>query len=282
MKILLIGGNTKIGQAIRQVFAFDDLIVVEPGQFDITNVSKVRTGLQALKPNVVINCNTRDDYEEAQTQPAMSELYNFHAIALLAKECYMANASLLQFSSEMVFGNVHPDKHGIDENCIPMMPMNRFGTHLLQGEHAIQECMTNYWIVRTSWVFGPGGNSDFVQRSVEKLRQGKPAPAYEDIFACPTYSFDLARAVRKLISDRSPFGFYHLVNSGPATEVEVATEIIDYVKGGLLRVQHLESYRVQRPKMGILINSKRPRLRPWTQALEEFLFGTGVLNQKDY
>ena len=98
--------------------------------------------------------------------------------------------------------------------------------------------------------------------------------AVNDEISNLTYAPDLAGAVKKLVSENFPYGIYHLTNSGFASWYEIAKEIFT-ITGKQIDLQPVPSSyfprKASRPKKSVLINTKFPALRPWQEALKEFL-----------
>ena len=92
--------------------------------------------------------------------------------------------------------------------------------------------------------------------------------------SCFTYAPDLARATRELLEDRSSPGIYHLANSGVATWYEAAQELFRLVRSDVIvRPVSPDAFPrpAERPEYSELLNTKRPLLRDYREALQEFI-----------
>jgi dTDP-4-dehydrorhamnose reductase len=104
--------------------------------------------------------------------------------------------------------------------------------------------------------------------------EGKEIRVIDDEFANPTYVVDLAQATRALIEQKKPFGIYHLINSGQASWYDWAKQIfrIKEMDTEVTAVERDDYPRkAPRPQYGMLNNTKFIELRPWTEALREYL-----------
>lgn len=278
MKILLLGGDGMLAYAIKQVFSFDKLIAFGRKTCDITNPYQIENYITTLRPDAVINCAAYTDVDRAETETDQCELVNAIAVEALAQVCKRADARLLHFSTEMVFGQ--EDTAGYVETDVPRDPVNVYGKTKLMGENYIRQTWFKHYIVRTSWMFGPGG-SNFIDKVLERSRLDDKVDVVNDQWGCPTYTFDLARAVYELLHEDAPFGTYHLVNEGSTTRGDWAWEVFDYASRDC-EVNRVASEDVlslaSRPKNGILVNTARKPLRKWSDAMVEYLVGKGLIN----
>ena len=92
--------------------------------------------------------------------------------------------------------------------------------------------------------------------------------------SCFTYAPDLAEASKDLIESSTEYGMYHLVNDGIATWYEGVREL--YRLAGIgTKVIPVSSdcfpRPASRPNFSALANTKRPLLRPYTEALADFV-----------
>ena len=92
--------------------------------------------------------------------------------------------------------------------------------------------------------------------------------------SCFTYAPDLAEASRALIEDSAAYGIYHLVNEGVATWYE-GVQALYRLAGIETTVMSVSSDHfprpATRPAYSALANTKRPKLRAYTEALRDFL-----------
>jgi dTDP-4-dehydrorhamnose reductase len=277
MKVLILGGDGMLAYALKQVFCFEKLLTFGHKTCDITNPVQINYHLGNLKPDVVINCAAYTDVEMAEMEPNSCELVNHIAVKSLAEACKKHNCTLVHFSTEMVFGQEAPE--GYEETVVPLDAPNVYGRTKRLGEKAIGAEWEKHYIVRTSWMFGPHGDN-FIDKMLRLGRKDRTLDVVNDQWACPTYTFDLARAVYDLLRDGAEYGVYHLTNLGSTSRHGWAWEIFDYV-GYDVDLQPVPSKKfitlARRPNNGVLLNTKRPELRPWVDALVEYLMGIGEI-----
>jgi len=131
--------------------------------------------------------------------------------------------------------------------------------------------------VRTQWLYGRQG-SHFVGKIIELARERDRLEVVDDQTGSPTCTADLARAIQALLACRAR-GIYHVTNAGSCTWFGFATRILA-LAGMQTRIDPVSSERLarpaKRPKNSIFDCEKfyrhtGQRLRPWEQALEEYM-----------
>jgi dTDP-4-dehydrorhamnose reductase len=103
-------------------------------------------------------------------------------------------------------------------------------------------------------------------------------PLFVDRIVSPSYTPDVARAVRMLVERHAPVGLYHCVNTGCASWAEIARLAASLI-GVPLRMRPLTletaALRARRPRYCALSNAKLRaagvEMRGWEEALRDFL-----------
>jgi dTDP-4-dehydrorhamnose reductase len=98
--------------------------------------------------------------------------------------------------------------------------------------------------------------------------------AVDEEFSCFTYTVDLAARTKDLLEKSYPYGIYHLTNSNPVTWYGAASQLfkIAGIHVKLIAVGSATFPRpAQRPKYSVLLNTKTPPLRDFSEALAEYL-----------
>ena len=101
-----------------------------------------------------------------------------------------------------------------------------------------------------------------------------------DEVACPTFVAELAPAILKLI-ETEHYGIYHLVNSGYCSRFEYAQKILELTGRRQVPLEPITLADYPRPstppKFSPLVNLSGAALgislKPWAEALEDFLKG---------
>lgn len=270
-----------LGHDMEKVFHDEDYIALDLIDLDITDRNAVFETLMSIQPNCVINCTGYTDVDKAEDEQEKANEINGYAVGVLAQACREIDATLVHFSTDYVFNGLR--KTGYHETDSPN-PINAYGRSKALGENLIFDEMDSldelapvegkYFLIRTSWLFGEHGRN-FVDTMLDLGRLKKEIKVVNDQFGKPTYTLDLAKQVKWLIkSQEYPTGIYHITNENETTWYEFAKEI--FARAGmnvnLVPCSTEENPRpAKRPTHSTLINNQLPKLRPWQEALEEFL-----------
>ena len=133
------------------------------------------------------------------------------------------------------------------------------------------------FIIRTSWLFGIGGNN-FSKQVINWSKTKDVLHIADDLVSVPTYAKDLAYFSWKLIQT-GKFGLYHITNFGVASKYEQAKYILEKIKwNGKIEKAKADDFKspAKRPKYSKLSSEKvenllGERIPNWKNALDRFL-----------
>lgn len=261
--ILILGAGGMLGHALTHVISNT---VSRGKELDITDRDRIISFITKLKPAIVINAAAYTDVEGCEEHADIAMRVNGIAPSYLAEACRKVDAKLIHYSTDYVFDG---EKTAYTEEDSPN-PLNAYGRSKLLGEQKIMETMENYYIIRTSWLYGPHGKN-FVDTMLELSRTQQLVKVVNDQFGRPTYTLDLAQATQMVIS-YSP-GIYHLTNDGTCSWYDFARAIIPNVVPC-----NTDEYprKANRPKNSTLVSIKVPPLRHWRDALADYLSTKGL------
>jgi dTDP-4-dehydrorhamnose reductase len=273
MKYLIIGNKGTLGNEFQALLG-TDTSGVDRDELDITDQISVEKFITEYKPEVIINCAAYTNVDGAETDPETAELLNATALEYLCRASNEVGATLIHFSTGMVFPD--DNQSGYNEDALPD-PINKYGETKLSGEKIIHGATKKYYLIRTQWLYGKpqsaAAKKSFIELIIELGKSGK-VKAVTDEVGKPTWSKDLAAAVIKLINSGAPFGIYHLVNEGAASRMEWTQEIYKILNMAVevTPVSGTEFPRAAaRGHYELLNNTKFENLRPWQEALKEYL-----------
>jgi len=144
------------------------------------------------------------------------------------------------------------------------------------------------FIVRTSWLFGKDGKN-FVKTILNLAQTGKTLKIVNDQIGSPTYTKDLAFAIKILVEKYSClntglYGTYHITNSGFCSWYDFSKHILK-IKGSKVGVEPITTSELNRPaarpKNSVLKNfmwelAGFELMRNWKDALKDYLEENGV------
>ena len=191
---------------------------------DITDAGAVLStaGLFAARGGrLIINAAAHTDVERAEDDEARAFAVNDRGARNVAEGAARCGLGLVHVSTDFVFDGTK--KGAYTEEDEPH-PLNAYGRSKLAGERSVLEVFPGALIVRTAWVFGPGGNN-FPKKILDLARTRAQLQVVDDEIGSPTFTIDLARGILQLYAGQAS-GFFHLTGSGSCSRYEMAQEII--------------------------------------------------------
>jgi dTDP-4-dehydrorhamnose reductase len=276
MRVVVFGSSGIIGRAVCQTLVFDQVTAFDRHQVDITAADEVRSAMASCRPDLVFNCTGLTDREMGELNEHQFRRVNALAVEALAQECRRRKAVLIQFSPP----DIYPASQlfmmggfGHTESEVVKEAANAYGRTKVEAENLIRQTTDLYYIIRTSWVFGPGRDNP-IDTLIGKIRNNELIEADSTHHGRPTYAFDLVRAAAQVCRARLPFGEYHLTNQGIATQYMIAKYIIEMTQSDSKIVPMALPTYPPRPQSSILHTVKTvPVMRQWKTALKEYLVG---------
>ena len=273
MKIAITGGKGQLGRdLVRALSARHETLILDLPETDITQREAVKT-VADLQPDLVIHAAAMTDVDGCARDPNAAFRANALGTQNVALACQRAGAALLYISTNEVFdGKKNSPYLELDEPHA----INPYGASKLAGERYVQMLLHRFYIVRTAWMFAPGGNN-FPKKIIAAAKQNGQIAVVDDEISNPTFAPDLARAVAQLIETQH-YGIYHLTNEGVASRYDFAARILELagIRTPVVRAK-LDDYKRDStpPRYGALANLAAAtalgiKLRPWQQALEEY------------
>lgn len=203
----------------------NELILTDVAELDITNEEQVMNFVEENKPECIINCAAFTAVDKAETAGEIVERINADGPGNLAKAAKKVDATLVHISTDYVFGgdlSLDKDYKEDDEKN----PVTAYGITKLHGEEQIENNTDKYYIFRTAWLYGIGGNN-FV-KTMTKLGQTKDElNVVSDQHGSPTYAKDLAEIIYQAVNKKIPYGVYHATNTGYTTWYEFTKKILE-------------------------------------------------------
>ncbi len=274
MNIVIVGAKGMLGSMLATIFAEYNPLLIDRDEIDITNEQSVRKVLRNANATLIINAAAYTNVDAAEENKEDAFLVNETGVKNLALVARELSATLVHFSTDYVFPGTNPD--GYSEADSPGPAVNVYGNSKLAGERALKESGCNFYLVRTAWLYGPNGKN-FVDTMIALGQKGEPLKVVHDQYGCPTYTKDLALYVKTLIEETYPLGIYHGTNSNSASWFEFAERIFEYTQNIAVVVKPVLSTEfprpAKRPTYSILKNTKGPSMRPWQDALAEYVRG---------
>lgn len=222
MKIAVTGAKGMLGTVLCPTLARDN--EVHPSDIDsldITDIKAVRAYLHDLKPDWVVHAAAYTNVDNAEKDQLLANRVNAMGTRNVAQTATEVGARFLYYSTDYVFDGQagRPYREWDATN-----PINEYGRSKLAGEFYTRSLCPRHAILRTSWLFGPGG-VNFVTKILERARKLGELRVVNDQRGSPTFTRDLAETTVCLIGNEA-LGTYHVSNSGDCSWFEFAQAIV--------------------------------------------------------
>jgi dTDP-4-dehydrorhamnose reductase len=267
MRVLITGGRGQLGRALQESLAQHQVFARDLPEMDITDLQGVRHAFDELRPELVIHAAAWTDTAGCESDPERALLVNGEGSRHVAEACARAGAVMLYVSTNEVFDGETAAPYREEDEPDPI--------------NALQSTMERCYIVRTAWLYGAGRVS-FPEKVLQAAAAAKSLKGVTDEIASPTWTVDLAEGIAALVRG-APFGIYHTTNSGYCSRLEWVEEILRLADLGDIAVEPTSQQEFgtpyRKPVFSALANVNAAgvgiELRPWQEALEEYLRRSG-------
>ena len=241
----------------------------------------------------IINCAAYTAVDKAEDEAEKAYRTNCTGALNIARTARAHGKKLIHISTDYVFDGSSGIPYMEDT---PKSPINVYGKTKAESENLIAQAMTQYYIIRTSWLYGFTGRN-FVYTMTRAMNEQESVSVVNDQMGTPTFCGDLVSAVIKLIKkgtratslfekkSAAPYGIYHFSNSGKATWFDFAYAIYDFGKkyGRIghecaVRPCSSDEYKTKaaRPAYSVLDRTKIEtalgiKIPSWQSSLERFI-----------
>lgn len=230
LKILLLGKNGQVGQALTRVLApLGEVIALDRHNGgDLRQPEALAVTVRQHRPTHIVNAAAYTAVDKAESEPELARLINAHAPEVLAREAQALGAWLIHYSTDYVFNGGGHEPWQEDD---PTEPLNVYGQTKLEGELRVQAACERHLIFRTSWVYAAHGQN-FVKTMLRLAQERERLTVIDDQHGAPTGA-DLiasitAQAMQKPVKAQNPItaGVYHLAAAGETTWHAYASHVI--------------------------------------------------------
>lgn len=277
-KIMIFGGRGMLGTDIQYILSGDsqyEILSYDIQDCNIADVNSIFLFINSIKPNIIINCAayTNVDGCEDHKNKHLVDSSNINGPCILAQICNQNNIMLIHISTDYVFSGYLNTPYEYTEYDLTN-PIQYYGISKLRGESGIKRYTDNYIIIRISWLFGRFG-SNFIKYVVSNLKENKSIEVINDIWGTPTYTCDVALAIKQLLELKYQ-GIINVRSAGhPINWFEYAQTIANVFEldGMLIKQTTQESIirPAKRPNNSALsikkLNSIDIVVEPWENAI---------------
>lgn len=290
--LLVIGSHGMLGGSVirlaEKAGTWDRVVGVDLGEIDISSESSVERVMNDIQPNAVINCAAFTNVEACEDEEGYQTAFEINgtAVGILSRACIASGSAFIHISTDYVYNGT--EEAGVVEDVIPSIAMNAYGRTKRAGENEmIKACgglkndfefrafECDYYLVRTSWLYGNGAKN-FIGKIIEIAKRDGKVKIVDDEIGCPTFVDDLAERLIGLLVDRPRSGIYHFTNNGSCSRylfgatilkaLGIEAEVIPAKLADFPRKAHIAP-------VSILKNTRAEKLPFWTDAVARFAKG---------
>lgn len=276
IRVLVTGVNGQLGFDV--VNRLNELgieaIGVGRNDFDISNKKETQEYILKIKPDVVVHCAAYTAVDKAEEEKEKCYSINVEGTRNIVEACKKIDAKMVYISTDYVFDGQGEEPQSEDKDT---NPINYYGYTKEQGELIVKKLLGNYYIIRTSWVYGKNGKN-FVKTMLKFAETKDEVNVVNDQVGAPTYTVDLAEFIVNLLQT-DKYGIYHGVNEGYCSWHDFAKIIFE--KSNInIKVNPVETSayptKAKRPKNSKLSKGNTDkaeinRLPHWDNVLNRFL-----------
>ncbi len=270
MRFVITGHEGQLGTALQRALSGAEILGLDLPEHDVTDPAGTKDAIVAFRPDVVIHAAAMTDVDGCERDPELAFRVNILGTQNVALACGQCGAAMVHVSTNDVFdGKLGRAYYEWDRPS----PQSVYARSKAAGEFYVRTLLRRFYIVRTAWLYAPGGNN-FVTKIVAAADKHGSLRVVADEVSAPTYAPDLAQAIARLI-ETEHFGIFHFTNSGTCSRYEWARKILELAGRGTVPVQAITSHDWQRaappPLYAPLVNFTGAALgitlRPWEEAL---------------
>jgi dTDP-4-dehydrorhamnose reductase len=250
--IVVFGRDGQVGRALQVCLKDLKTPVIFLGRSDcdLSSESSITEVLNRYQPQVIINAAAYTAVDKAESAEQQELAFAINAIAPKIMAQYAAGVAhgiLVHYSTDYVFADTKTTAYLETDEVGPVDQLCVYGQSKLAGELAIKEVfdlnaagascnssassdlsdglqsldvsevdqqssVSRYYILRTSWVYGDGGN--FIRTMLRLAGERNQLKVVADQVGAPTFAKWLAEVGVQMAGSRVESGIYHAVPDG--------------------------------------------------------------------
>jgi dTDP-4-dehydrorhamnose reductase len=274
MRIFATGSNGMLGKALVPCLERRGHKVrgMDINELDITNFRDVMKVIEEQRPEIVLHGAAYTAVDQAESDEATAFRVNGYGTENIAVACNKLDIPMLYISTDYVFDG---------ENAKPYQPLQQpcpisvYGKSKYAGEIALRNHLKKFYILRTSWLYGPHGKN-FVETILQLAKEKKQLKVVADQTGSPTSTATLSDIIADLI-ETERWGIYHGTDGGVTTWCDFAREIVKGMDVEVVACETKDFPRpAPRPRYSVLdktslIDTIGRDVVPWQTALQNYV-----------
>lgn len=275
MRTLIFGCKGQLGKDLVSVFGeAGEVAGCDRPEIDVSSQGDVRSAIEDSQPEFIVNSAAYTNVEGAEDDEENAFLANEQGARIVAEQAAAKDVPVVYISTDFVFDGTKTTPYQPKDET---NPLSVYGRSKLAGEIAVRMAVQRHFIVRTAWLYGPGGNN-FPEKIIALAQKNPSLKVVHEEVGSPTHTWDLALATRAL-SRTEAYGTYHAVNTGSCARDEFARAILKCA--GIdtpVTACSLDEFptKARRPVYSVLSTDELEaatghKIRDWREALEHYI-----------
>jgi dTDP-4-dehydrorhamnose reductase len=261
VKVLVTGAGGMLGQDVVEAAsrAKHQVRGLAREQLDVTDAEAVRQAVENFRPRTVVNCAAWTDVEGAEDAEQEATAVNAGGAANVAAAAEAVKAKVVYVSTDFVFDGEKGEPYVESDEPAPL---SAYGRGKLAGEAATAAANPRHFVVRSAWLFGPGGGN-FVDTMLQLAADAGEVVVVRDQVGSPTYTGHLAEGIVRLIEGED-YGIHHIAAAGQCSRYELARDVFDqaHVECDVLSATtDMMQSKARRPLYSVLASQRHPGIR---------------------
>jgi dTDP-4-dehydrorhamnose reductase len=242
MRVLITGAAGQLGTDLVRTCqeAGDAVVACTRKELDLTDRDSVLAAITSTRPDVVLNAGAWTAVDACETDPDRAYRTNSMGVRWVTDAARVVGSHVVHVSTDYVFdGTKDEPYHEWDDPN----PRSVYGRSKLGGE---READPSHTIVRTSWVCGAHGPN--MVKTVLALIDQPELAFVDDQHGCPSFTADLAPAIRRLAVARMA-GTFHVTNQGATTWYGFVRDVLEVAGADPGKVRPIKTSDLDPPRL---------------------------------
>lgn len=222
-QILMTGANGMLGAELAPYLSVKGYEVTATDSRTLNLLGpehEILSVVKTVQPQLIINAAAYTNVDQSELNPELAMAINKDGVRKLAEAARAVGAILIHISTDFVFDGSLGRAYTVQDKP---NPVNHYGLSKYYGEMVLSELMDEYYIIRTSWLYGINRNN-FVQFVLESARQGREIKIANDLYGTPTWIGSLCGAIESIMTSGA-FGLHHASDAGIVSRYEQAVAV---------------------------------------------------------
>ena len=158
MRIVVTGRQGQVARALAEVEPTPNVEIINLGrpQLDLAAPETVGPALCAAAPDIVVNAAAYTAVDQAEREPEIASAVNGIGAGAVAEAAHALGVPVIHLSTDYVFDG---EKDGFYTQRDQPNPQSAYAASKLKGEQRAQLAWANTIVVRSGYIFGPGGTN---------------------------------------------------------------------------------------------------------------------------